>query len=110
MAISSAKQSRGAAVALSASHSALGGNDPKCSRPTTVTATIGVTSPLVKEWGETYHRQKSCPRAHTATAGHNSGAYSLCRTLRRPEASTNITTEWVCPDCDYFEDVEEESE
>jgi hypothetical protein len=27
-----------------------------------------------------------------------------------PEASTNITTEWVCPDCDYFEDVEEESE
>jgi hypothetical protein len=45
-----------------------------------------------------------------ATAEHNSSAYSLYRTFRSPEASTNITTEWICPDCDYFEDVEEESE
>jgi len=26
-----------------------------------------------------------------------------------PGATTRISREWVCPDCDYFEDAEEES-
>ena len=26
-----------------------------------------------------------------------------------PSATTRITMEWVCPDCDYFEEAEEES-
>jgi rubredoxin len=26
-----------------------------------------------------------------------------------PNATTRITMEWVCPDCDYFEEAEEES-
>jgi hypothetical protein len=25
-----------------------------------------------------------------------------------PNASTRTTREWVCPDCDYFEEAEEE--
>jgi hypothetical protein len=25
-----------------------------------------------------------------------------------PQASTRKTREWVCPDCDYFEEAEEE--
>ena len=25
-----------------------------------------------------------------------------------PNASTQITREWVCPDCDYFEEAEED--
>lgn len=33
------------------------------------------------------------------------------RTVRvpgNPNATTVASREWVCPDCDYFEDVEEE--
>jgi rubredoxin len=26
-----------------------------------------------------------------------------------PNATTRTTKEWVCPDCDYFEEAEEES-
>ena len=26
-----------------------------------------------------------------------------------PSATTRTTMEWVCPDCDYFEEAEEES-
>jgi YgiT-type zinc finger domain-containing protein len=26
-----------------------------------------------------------------------------------PSATTRVTREWVCPDCDYFEEAEEES-
>ena len=26
-----------------------------------------------------------------------------------PRDTTRITREWVCPDCDYFEDADEES-
>jgi transposase len=26
-----------------------------------------------------------------------------------PSATTRTTVEWVCPDCDYFEDADEES-
>ena len=26
-----------------------------------------------------------------------------------PKATTHVTTEWVCPDCDYFEEADEES-
>ena len=26
-----------------------------------------------------------------------------------PSATTRTATEWVCPDCDYFEEAEEES-
>jgi len=25
-----------------------------------------------------------------------------------PNATTRVTYEWVCPDCDYFEEAEEE--
>jgi ssDNA-binding Zn-finger/Zn-ribbon topoisomerase 1 len=25
-----------------------------------------------------------------------------------PKATTHATREWVCPDCDYFEDAEDE--
>ena len=27
-----------------------------------------------------------------------------------PQRSTRPTREWVCPDCDYFEDAEEEND
>jgi YgiT-type zinc finger domain-containing protein len=27
-----------------------------------------------------------------------------------PSATTRTTSEWVCPDCDYFEEAEEESD
>ena len=26
-----------------------------------------------------------------------------------PKSTKRISSEWVCPDCDYFEEVEEES-
>ena len=26
-----------------------------------------------------------------------------------PTPTTSITAEWVCPDCDYFEEVEEQT-
>ena len=26
-----------------------------------------------------------------------------------PNATTSVAREWVCPDCDYFEEVEEET-
>ena len=28
--------------------------------------------------------------------------------VRQPAATTKITPEWVCPECDYFEEAEEE--
>ena len=27
-----------------------------------------------------------------------------------PSATTRVAREWVCPDCDYFEEVEEETD
>ena len=56
--------------------------------------------------GKTHlHQMPGCD-----SLGHNSSVHSVTRSSGNPEASTNIPTEWVCPDCDYFEDVEEESE
>jgi len=34
---------------------------------------------------------------------------SVTRVPGNPSATTRITWEWVCPDCDYFEEAEEES-
>jgi hypothetical protein len=33
----------------------------------------------------------------------------ITRVPGNPNATTRTTWEWVCPDCDYFEEAEEES-
>ena len=33
---------------------------------------------------------------------------AVVRIPGNPSATTRITREWVCPDCDYFEEAEEE--
>jgi hypothetical protein len=33
----------------------------------------------------------------------------VTRVPGNPSATTRTTMEWVCPDCDYFEEAEEES-
>jgi rubredoxin len=33
---------------------------------------------------------------------------TVVRVPGNPNATTRITREWVCPDCDYFEEAEEE--
>ena len=35
--------------------------------------------------------------------------HSVLHVPGNPQATTRTTTEWVCPDCDYFEEAEEES-
>jgi hypothetical protein len=43
------------------------------------------------------------------------GSMQLCKRQNvvhipgNPNATTRTTSEWVCPDCDYFEEAEEES-
>jgi len=34
---------------------------------------------------------------------------TVTRVPGNPSASARITSEWVCSDCDYFEEAEEES-
>ncbi len=34
---------------------------------------------------------------------------TVVRVPGNPNATTRNAREWVCPDCDYFEDAEEES-
>ena len=34
---------------------------------------------------------------------------SVVKLPDNPSATTRTTREWICPDCDYFEDAEEES-
>jgi len=34
-------------------------------------------------------------------------AESVVQIPGNPRPTTRITVEWVCPDCDYFEDAEE---
>jgi len=34
---------------------------------------------------------------------------SVVRVPGNPNASTRVAREWVCPDCDYFEEPEEET-
>jgi hypothetical protein len=33
---------------------------------------------------------------------------TVVRIPGNPNATTHVTYEWVCPDCDYFEEAEEE--
>jgi len=33
---------------------------------------------------------------------------AIVRIPGNPSATTRTTREWVCPDCDYFEEAEEE--
>lgn len=33
---------------------------------------------------------------------------TVLRVPGNPKGTTQTTTEWVCPDCDYFEEAEEE--
>ena len=33
----------------------------------------------------------------------------VVRVPGNPSATVRSTTEWLCPDCDYFEEAEEES-
>jgi hypothetical protein len=33
---------------------------------------------------------------------------TVVRVPGNPRRTTRLNTEWVCPDCDYFEEVEEE--
>ena len=33
---------------------------------------------------------------------------SVIRVPGNPQATTRIVREWVCPDCDYFEEADEE--
>jgi hypothetical protein len=34
---------------------------------------------------------------------------TVTRVPGNPKATTHVTTEWVCPDCDYFEEADGES-
>ena len=34
---------------------------------------------------------------------------SVVRVPGNPNATTHKSREWLCPDCDYFEEVEEET-
>ena len=34
---------------------------------------------------------------------------NVVRIPGNPNATTQLAREWVCPDCDYFEEVEEET-
>lgn len=34
---------------------------------------------------------------------------TMTRVPGNPTPAARITREWICPDCDYFEDAEEES-
>jgi len=34
---------------------------------------------------------------------------TVVRVPGNPNATTRTTSEWVCPDCDYFEEADEES-
>jgi len=34
---------------------------------------------------------------------------TVTRVPGNPNATTRTTMEWICPDCDYFEEAEEES-
>jgi len=34
---------------------------------------------------------------------------SIVQVPGNPNATTRRTREWICPDCDYFEDAEEET-
>jgi acetone carboxylase gamma subunit len=36
-------------------------------------------------------------------------AQTAVRVPGNPNATVRVTREWVCPDCDYFEEVEEET-
>jgi hypothetical protein len=34
---------------------------------------------------------------------------SVVQVPGNPSATTRLTREWICPDCDYFEEAEEEN-
>ena len=50
---------------------------------------------------------KECPMCGGAMKLRQS--QSVVRVPGNPGATTRISPEWVCPECDYFEDAEEES-
>jgi len=35
---------------------------------------------------------------------------AVTRVPGNPQATTHVTREWVCPDCDYFEEADEEKD
>ena len=48
----------------------------------------------------------------SAVRRHDDGckqSTTVTRVPGNPSATTRTTREWVCPDCDYFEEAEEES-
>jgi hypothetical protein len=48
---------------------------------------------------------KECPLCGGTMKLH--GNKTVIRVPGNPSATTRTTWEWVCPDCDYFEEAEE---
>jgi hypothetical protein len=50
---------------------------------------------------------KECPLCGTMMRVHDRQA--VVQIPGNPNATTKQAREWVCPDCDYFEEIEEET-
>jgi hypothetical protein len=62
--------------------------------------------PLISENKEIMPKTKECP-----TCGETMRLQEIEAVVQvpgNPEPRTRRTREWVCPDCDYFEEAEEE--
>ena len=51
---------------------------------------------------------KECPLCGTTMRLRENE--TVVRVPGNPSATTRRTREWVCPECDYFEDVDEEKD
>jgi rubredoxin len=49
---------------------------------------------------------KDCPMCGESMRLRKS--QTVVRVAGNPDATTHTTYEWVCPDCDYFEEADEE--
>jgi hypothetical protein len=50
---------------------------------------------------------KECPLCGGTMTLHESK--TVTRVPGNPKATERLSKEWVCPDCDYFEEADEES-
>src|SRR5262245_2940706 len=76
-----------------------------------VSLTIGVDHRVVKATHRCYREPKSMPGKECPLCGGTMTLRmqeTIVRVPGNPSATTRMTREWVCPDCDYFEEAEEE--
>jgi rubredoxin len=77
-----------------------------------VPLTIGVDLRLVKATSQCYRATrivpatKDCPMCGEAMRLRTHD--TVVRIPGNPSATAHTTREWVCPDCDYFEEADEE--